>query len=303
MLFPPKHLLPIAIDTSALSNALTSTAAIDRLAEKVLRCNAVLLIPCTTLNEFSLNHDDRAALKHMQRLQRLCVTLGERFCPSLSIVKLMAAECERWLPGPPVYARGWRAFATARRSLMRHAAKSLVDSASWIKGRKSLLFETDRNLPQLLAARGVQMDRAAAVSLISATGFSGARSRVVDEAVDMAQGRVSAAAILADPNRYKAIHLMAHLDWRLCLANAVERPADVQKLSSAERAHETILGLWRTKRPGKGEGMWYDAYITAEAAYSHVFVTDDTDQRRRCDFLMQRSLLTFRTVSLAEFLG
>ncbi|NMO19955.1 hypothetical protein HPC49_20365 [Pyxidicoccus fallax] len=117
----------------------------------------------------------------------------------------------------------------------------------------------------------------------------------------MSDGTITPERIVAAPARFKATHVLAHLDWRLCLANSVERVAG-RPLTSAERAQEEVLGVWRTKGKGKGEGTWYDTYIAGTAAYADFFISDDGGQRRRCEFLRQRHLVTFTSISLNEVL-
>lgn len=296
---------PVAIDTSALSNALDANASVDLFSEAIIRRNAMLMVSEVVLFEFSSNPNVPSVYSHIRRLQRLCRALGRRFCPSLGNADLMVAEAEKWQRGPPVYRQGWENFAAARGSQLRKMASALPESAAWLTHRKTELFNIDRGLSQKVAARGYVVDRDAFVEAICSNEPPGVDSRVIEEAAALSQGRFTAAGIVAAPARFKATHLLAHFDWRQCLANAVERPGvnPEYSLTSAERAQEDVLGVWRTKKKGRGEGAWYDAYIAAAAAYAHVFVTDDDEQRRRCEFLRRRKLLTFRTMSLAEFLS
>jgi len=82
----------------------------------------------------------------------------------------------------------------------------------------------------------------------------------------------------------------------LLLANCADRQATTP-------AQEQVLGLWRTKRKGLGEGVWHDTFIAGEAAYMDLLVSDDKNQRKRCDFLRERHLLKFKTTSLDDFIA
>jgi hypothetical protein len=304
MLFAIRHNVPIAIDTSALSNALDSNAGVRQLADEVVRRNGVLLVSKVVLFELTANADVAAVLDHIRRLQRLCRLLETRFCPSYDNADLMSAETKGWQRGPPVYERGWSALAEASSAELRRVAVDMPESAHWLKQKKATLFDIDRGLHEDLTRQGFPVESTAIAEAINADARPMADDMVITRAAELSKGRVSASSIAADPTRYKATHVLAHLIWRLCLANTAARPGGAASslLTSEQRAQEELFGLWRTKKKGRGQGTWYDTYIAGAAAYVDLFVTDDTDQRRRCNFLRRRNLLTFRTASLAEFI-
>lgn len=131
----------------------------------------------------------------------------------------------------------------------------------------------------------------------------GATDMMIERAAELSGGRTTTTAIAADPVRFKATHVLAHLVWRLCMANSIERPNTTsgREITSDSRAQEEVLGAWRTKK--NGEGTWYDVFIAGAAAYADLLISDDVDQRRRCEFLRQRRLVTFRAVSLVDFVA
>ncbi len=93
------------------------------------------------------------------------------------------------------------------------------------------------------------------------------------------------------------MHVISHLVWRLQLANCADQATTTPQ-------QEQVFGLWRTKgNKARGQGVWYDAFIAGEAAYMDLLVSDDDNQRRRCEFLRERGLLSFRTMSPSEFIG
>lgn len=50
------------------------------------------------------------------------------------------------------------------------------------------------------------------------------------------------------------------------------------------------------------EGQWYDIAIAATASYCEYFITNDNSLRAFCEFLRERGVLRFKTLSIREFL-
>lgn len=71
---------------------------------------------------------------------------------------------------------------------------------------------------------------------------------------------------------------------------------------NTRKFQEQVIGLWRTKAKKRGEGTWYDILIAGDTAYNDFLISDDNDQRRRCEYLRKRGLLSFQAISLEEFM-
>ncbi len=295
MVIPSRINTAIALDTSALSNVLASDAAVDQFAATVLRRPVTVFVSTNVIVEISSDGDQERAFRMLQRFRRLCRKLGARFCPAPGDQDLMKGELRERLRGPPAYSEGWTSLEKASSAKLLAVAKGLPESYEWLRRKKADLFEKDRGLHQFMAARGVKTAPDEIIELICATNPPREDDMIIELAAEMSEGEVAAAKIVSDPRRFKATHVLSHLVWRLCLANSVDRQATT-------KAQENVLGMWRTKKKGRGEGTWHDIAIAAAAAYVDLFISDDRDQLNRCSFLRDRNLVTFRPITLAEFL-
>jgi hypothetical protein len=283
-----------AIDTSALGNALESQKATDLFAAAVLRMDAVLFVSELVIFEISSDADTKQALSRMMNLQRLCRKLGQSFCLAPDHVGTIREETHHWLRGPPALSVGWKKLERATRKELLGLTPQMPEAYKWIRDKKAWFFGKDRGLNEYVAAKGYKVNPAEIVELISSAAPIDESDMMIEMASGLSNGSASPAQIASNPKRYKATHALAHLVWRLCLANSVPRGVPTKK-------QEPVLGAWRTKRKGKGEGTWYDVTIAGSAAYVDVLISDDADQRARCKFLRSRGLLTFRAVKLSAF--
>jgi hypothetical protein len=286
--------MTVAIDTSALSNALVSREATELFAAALLRMDAVLFVSELVIFEISSDGDTKRTLSMLVNLQYLCRKLGDSFRPAPDHVDIMTEETRHWLRGPPARSVGWKTLVETSQKELRKLTAKIPESYKWIHDKKTDLLGTDRGFHKRVEAAGLKADPGGLVELISSTGFTGESDMMVETAARLSNGLVSPAQIANDPKRYKATHAVAHLAWRLCLANCV--PPGVATIQQ-----EQVLGAWRTKAKSKGEGTWYDITIAGSAAYVDVLISDDGNQRARCEFLRARGLLSFRVTTLLGF--
>jgi hypothetical protein len=160
-----------------------------------------------------------------------------------------------------------------------------------IMRNKEISFEGDRRiLDNYRREFGAAFDVDAAVRLIEHAGALDATNFALNFVLRRAKAGVDAAQVAANPTRFPVATLVAHLFYRRTLANAAPREAT-----------NLALGVFRTKSANKGGvGTWYDDDIAATCAQADVLVTRDNDLRRKCEWLRDRGLLVFRTMSLSE---
>lgn len=297
MIIPSRVNTSIALDTSALSNVLASDATVDQFTETVLRRPVTIFVSTIVISEISSDGDRERALRMLQRFQRLCRKLGPRLCLALHHEELMRAELGRRLRGPPVHPRGLADLESARRGKLLEISQKFPESYERVQKTKEKFLESDREFHRFVAEQKVEITADSIVKLICASDPPRPTEMMVPYAASMSGGVFTAERIASDPRRFKAIHTIGHLAWRVCLANGVG------PLMARTREQEQVLGTWRTKARQRGKGTWYDIFIAGAAAYVDLFVSDDDNQLRKCSFLAERNLLTFRSIKLSEFLG
>jgi hypothetical protein len=288
----------VALDTSALSNLLNAEDdLIPRFIEAARRKNAIIGFSSTVLFEITSDRDLDAVVRRLEALQRLQRDLGPNLGLSLGLNDLLQAEARGWLRAPVVHDADWSGLAQANHADLRKFTADAAESYDFMSKKKQELFGLDRGLHgYLLEKQGGEFDPDQLFARIVGAGPPDADEMIIEWAVKFSNGVWSPQRIVAEPMRFKATHAISHLVWRLQLANCADR----QK-ATPEQAQ--LFGRWRTQRKGFGEGVWYDSYIAGEAAYMDLLVSDDENQRWRCDFLRQRGLLSFRTMSLDEFIA
>jgi hypothetical protein len=286
----------VALDTSALSNVLNGGArAIRPFADATKRHGATVAISNTVLFELTADANIKGVARRLKGLQRLQRELGPLLCLSLQSTDLLNAEARSRLTAAPGYADvDWTWLANAHRRDLLEVAADMRESYDFIRQRKNKLFELDRKLHQELLAKGIQYDPAQLFALITGRDPPPADEMIIEWTAKFSEGRYTPQQVAADQMRFKAAHVISHLVWRLQLANCADRTTTPEQ--------EQVFGLWRTKGKARGEGVWYDAFIAGEAAYMDLLVSDDDNQRRRCDFLRKRGLLSFESKSLDDFL-
>ncbi|NTX17718.1 hypothetical protein HUA76_43855 [Myxococcus sp. CA056] len=293
MVIPSIAKTSVAIDTSALSDIVKSNSLTDQFTKTILSRPMNLLIPKVAISELVALETETNALRMLQRLQKLCRHLGERFCPSLDHLDIIKAELRGWQTGPPVHERGWRSLARATNSSLLEAAQTLPEVHKQLRDVKTRLFELDRSA---YLTRPVEVTPHEARQLIVDATPSESNEPVIILASELSDGGLTPEKIVSNPLRFKATHALSHLSKRLWIANSVDR-----KLTTP--AEEAVIGMWRTKRAGKGEGTWHDISIAGASAYADIFLTNDRNQLSRCKFLKERGLLTFAPTNLPAFLG
>ncbi len=288
----------VALDTSALSNLLNAEDdLITRFVGATRRQKATISFSYTVLFEVSSDANVPAVFRRLQAFQRLQRELGPLLCLCLDHNELIEAEARSWLRGPLAHEVDWSWLVQADRHELQQVAAGMPESHDFMSKKKQELFELDRGLHQyLLEKKGGQFDPAQVFAVIVGADPPRADEMIIEKAAKFSNGVWSPERIVADRMRFKATHVISHLVWRLQLANCTDR-----QTATSEQAQ--IFGRWRTQRKGFGEGVWYDSYIAGEAAYMDLLVSDDENQRWRCDFLRQRGLLSFKTMSLAEFIA
>lgn len=291
---PRRVMNTVALDTSALSNVLENRDEVARFVRAVRRKDVTVCISDMVVFELSSNADVLGTRKRLEMLQALIRGLGPLLRRSPDFKELMRAEAGRWLTAPLVHPDSWGGFESASRAEVLSIAKQLPESYLWLRKKKKELFESDRNLSSYLAERGQKPDSLSVVEAIKSSGSPRADEMMIELTANMSDGSVSAEQVVADRGRFKATHVLSHFTWRLCIANAA---------GQATRAHEQVLGMWRTKGTGRGKGTWYDIFIAGAAAYNDILISDDKNQRDRCEFLRKIGLLGFRSIPLREFIG
>ncbi len=218
---------------------------------------------------------------------------------SLDNNELLQAEAQRRLTGPlKREGDALRWLVEAKPADLLNVAETLRREAhDFISKKKKELFELDKGeIPRLLRKAGIRSSPAELVAQIEAAGPPRVGDWTVERTASLSNGAWSPDQIVADPVRFRATHVTSHLVWRLFLANC----ADPQVETSPKE--KQVLGWWRTKSEGKGGlGVWYDTFIAGEAAYMNQLVSNDGNQRCRCEFLRKRGLLSFDSMSLSEF--
>jgi hypothetical protein len=296
MIIPSRINTTIALDTSALGNVLASDATVDHFAETVLRRPVTVFVSTIVISEISSDGDQERALRMLQLFQRLYRKLGPRLCLALHHEELMRAELSRRLRGPPAHPRGLTNLENARRGELLEIAKRLPESYERVEKTKERFLEADREYHRFVAEQKVEVTADSIVKLICASDPPRPTEMMVPYAASMSGGAFTAERIASDPKRFRAIHATGHLAWRVCLANSVS------PLMTRTPEQEQVLGMWRTKAKQKGKGTWYDIFIAGAAAYVDLFISDDRNQLSRCSLLRDLNLLTFRPITLAEFL-
>ncbi len=287
----------VALDTSTLSNLLNAEDdLIPRFVLATHRHQATIAFSKTVLFEISSDANVPAVFRRFQAFQRLQRELGPLLCLCLDSNELIQAEARGWLRGPLADDVDWNWLGQAHPDDLLEVAKESPESYDFISKKKKELFELDRSLHEHLLKSGIAYDPAQLIERIVARDPPPADEMIIEKAAKSSEDRYTPEQIVADRVRFKGTHVISHLVWRLQLANCSDR-----QTTTAEQ--EQIFGLWRTKGKGRGEGAWYDTYIAGEAAYLDLLVSDDENQRRRCQFLRQRGLLSFDSESLAEFLA
>ena len=261
--------------------------------DAVLRKNAIACIPDMALLEISSIGDVERAFFMLRNLQLLLKGLGSRLQRSKDYKDLIQAEARRWLRFPVV--TGWGEFEGASAKTLWGIAENLPESYDWLSKKKNEIYEFDRSMSKHFAADHGPIDPNFVVEAISAKRPPRVDDLVIEMAANLSDGLLSAEKIVADKNRFKATHLLSHLLYRLNLANAAS-PGTL----SPEQEH--VIGLWRTKGGNRGKGAWYDMFIAGAAAYNEFLISDDDNQRRRCEHLKKTGLLGFHPITLQEFL-
>ncbi|MGO9829310.1 MAG: PIN domain-containing protein [Myxococcaceae bacterium] len=297
---PPtiKSLIPqtLALDTSALGNVLDDEPTRRSFAEALRRRPATAFISDVVLFELSSDANFSEVLVRLRTLKALCREASPFLFRAPDHKDLMREEMRHWLTGAPAHNSDWGGITRAPDSELARVARKLPASHKWMVKKKDDLFQSDRGLHQFLAKRGVVFTPEQLAQEICGSGPPRPDEMMIEMAVKLSEGNRTADEIVKDKRRFKATHTVSHLVWRLCLGNSID-----PSICRGEPAQ--ILGLWRTKGGSSGRGAWYDTFIAGAASYVDTLVSDDIEQRRRCEFLRKRSLLSFRSVSLAEFLG
>lgn len=294
---PMRRRTTLALDTCALGNALDDETTMRRFVQTIGRKYSVVFVSDIVLFELSSDRDVSRAFERLRALRRLCRELHGLIFRSPDHKEIMRVEVHERLKGPLAHRIDWSGIEDASDADLREIASQLPESYEWMRQKKKDLFESDRSLYRYLAEeKGIKLAPDALVKAIAASDPPRTDEMIVEMAAGLSNGNCSAEQIVADSDRFRVTHVASHLVWRLCLANCAD-PSE----TTAEQ--EQVLGVWRTKGKGKGDGAWYDAFIAGTAAYMDILVSDDKNLRRRCEFLRKRGLLSFRTQELSEFLA
>jgi len=213
-----------------------------------------------------------------------------------------AIEAELLAPQHCVVTEDWKFFEQVSRLNardVRRFAQKIRNVTAEVKRGKAALYAIDRSLSRKMSELGVPAhDRSAAemCNLIRAVTKLPPTEMWIEMIAKRPGDRVSAEVLAANPVRYPVLHALAHLTFRQCLANAVDRDqppsaADVQ-----------LLGLFRTRYRG-GEGAWYDNLIACTAQHADLLVTHDGQLERKCEWLRDLGLLRFRSTRLDRLIG
>lgn len=289
----------IALDTCALSDVLHSNALIDAFVAAVQKTSSKAYVCDLALMEMCADTHAGRIFAALKALRDLCLELGPAFLLTLEPDAILEEEGAHALPRSlPTKKEGWGPIPGASNRSLRLLMPLFAETYENVKAEKAEFFQTDRTLHEFIAREGIKATAEQIAEVIRASnGPPSTGGMVINRAAELSNGRFSVTDVAAGVKRFRVTHALFHFAWRVTLANSVDPKSSIG-------AAEQVLGLWRTKSENKGgRGSWYDVLIAGGSAHADVFLVNDTDLRRRCEFLHARGLFKPTPMKLETFLS
>ncbi|MFY0576170.1 hypothetical protein ACN28S_19010 [Cystobacter fuscus] len=134
-IIPTRFRCSIALDTSALGNALDDEHVMERFVNAVHRKHVTVFVSDMVLFEISSDGDVDGVFFRLQRLQALCRKIGPLMHRSPDYKDLIRAETRSWLKGP--ISKGWSDFENASRKELLKIARHLPESYIWMRKKRN----------------------------------------------------------------------------------------------------------------------------------------------------------------------
>src|SRR5690349_10633078 len=165
----------------------------ERFVNAVHRKHVTVFVSDMVLFEISSDGDVDGVFFRLQRLQALCRKIGPLMHRSPDYKDLIRAETRSWLKGP--ISKGWSDFENASRKELLKIARHLPESYIWMRKKKEYLHREDRSMFRLLAEKGASPDASSIIESIASNESPRVDDSVIEIAVRLAGGTLSAARI------------------------------------------------------------------------------------------------------------
>jgi hypothetical protein len=270
--------MDVSIDTSSLSNA-TNRALVSQLIGSIKQ-RRVRLIVCGDVLAECLNSTEEGARQRLETLFHLAAALETRLILADELRSIHKKERAKALNSTPKLSGSDVVLAFFRDPHVTHDWPTMSASIG-----KYLHKEESLRLDKAVRARPIE----------------GLTPRVVATMVGAIRERFwSSSFVGLVSKKGKYIEKMRHFPSRYRSSVTLAAYWFLNALgASATHGYGSVTGILSRPRWGN----WVDAQIAASSAYCSTIVTDDSEMRRKVDFIGEHFTFPLRATSLDEWLA